>query len=108
MEGDMQTKVSLMVRYRADLIEDFNAMFPDKDNLHQDLDELMKRLVPLYDDDTLPESTRTLAAIFDTIAFDKATGPTDESPEEASARKAKLKRAGDVRDTLARIGGRKG
>lgn len=103
----MPAKVAVMVRYRPKLIDAFNATFPDKDNLHQDLQDLLADLVPLYDDDTLPESTRTLAAIFQTIFFDDQAKP-DESPPEANARKAKLQRAEDVRAALARLGGRKG
>jgi hypothetical protein len=96
-DGDMPAKVAVMVRYRQKLIDAFNAMFPDKDSLHGDLDELMRALVPLYDDDTIPESTRTLAAIFDGIGFNQQTAPADESPAEATSRKARLGRAVDAR-----------
>lgn len=110
LEADkpMPAKVSVMVRYRPQLVQAFNAIFPDKDNLQTDMRDLMKAMVPLYDDDTLPESTRTLAAIMDTIAFDQTKPKADESPTDATARKAKLARAQEVRAALARLGGRKG
>lgn len=96
-DGAMPPKVAVMVRYRADLIPAFNATFPDQDNLQDDLNDLLQALVPLYDDDTLPESTRTLAAIFDQIAF------TNDKSDPVKA-----KRAADARDALARLGGRRG
>jgi hypothetical protein len=96
-DGTMPPKVAVMVRYRSDLISAFNATFPDQDNLQDDLNDLLQALVPLYDDDTLPESTRTLAAIFDQIAF------TNDKTDPVKA-----KRAADARDALARLGGRRG
>src|SRR5438552_1914120 len=39
-DGDMPAKVGVMVRYRKDLIDAFNATFPDKDSLHQDMLDL--------------------------------------------------------------------
>ncbi|MBI2390824.1 MAG: hypothetical protein HYV09_14635, partial [Deltaproteobacteria bacterium] len=104
----MPAKVAVMVRYRPRLIEAFNATFPDKDSLQSDLKDLMAAMVPLYDDDTLPESTRTLAALFDVISFDQTKPPPDESPVDATIRKARLARAQEVRAALARLGGRKG
>jgi hypothetical protein len=96
-DGAMPPKVAVMVRYRPDLIAAFNATIPDDGTLHADLNDLMQSLLPLYDDDTLPESTRTMAAIFDQIAF--ANDKTDV---------VKAKRATEVRDALARLGGRRG
>ena len=106
-DGAMPPRVAVMVRYRSDLVAAFNAMFPDKDSLHGDLQDLMKALVPLYDDDTIPESTRTLAAIMNAIDF-SSLGKTGESPEDAAARTAKIARAQAAQEALARIGGRKG
>lgn len=108
----MPAKVAVMVRHRAKMIAAFNAMFPDEKygengGLHQDLRDLMKALVPLYDDDTLPESTRTLAALFESIFFDAKAKP-DESPIEKNAREAKIERAKAAREALARLGARKG
>ncbi len=93
----MPPKVAVMVRYRSDLIQAFNAIFPDTGTLHSDLNDLLKAMVPLYDDDTIPESTRTLAAIFDQIAF-----------ADASSDAVKATRASNARDALARVGGRRG
>lgn len=107
-DGPMPAKVAVMVRYRAQMVQAFNAIFPDKDNLQTDMNDLMKAMIPLYDDDTLPESTRTMAAIFDVIAFDQTKAKPDESPIDATARKNKLARAEEVRAALARLGGRKG
>lgn len=104
----MPAKVAVMVRYRPRLIEAFNATFPDKDSLQSDLKDLMAAMVPLYDDDTLPESTRTLAALFDVISFDQTKPSPDESIEAATVRKTRLARAQEVRAALARLGGRKG
>lgn len=67
---DMPPRMAVMVRYRKDFIEAINAMFPDKNDLHKDMQDLLKALVPLYDDDTIPESTRTMAAMMATIAGD--------------------------------------
>jgi len=110
LEADkpMPAKVGVMVRYRPQMVQAFNSIFPDKDNLQTDMRDLMKAMVPLYDDDTLPESTRTLAAIFETIAFNQTKAKPDESPIDATARKNKLARAEEVRAALARLGGRKG
>ncbi len=107
-DGEMPKKVAVMVRYRKQLVDAFNATFPDKDNLQTDMKDLLAALTPLYDDDTMPESTRTLAAIFDEIAFNQTKPSPDESPRDANIRAAKLKRAEDVRAALARLGGRKG
>ncbi|MEO7095961.1 MAG: hypothetical protein ABI175_22055, partial [Polyangiales bacterium] len=106
-DGAMPPRVAVMVRYRTDLVAAFNAMFPDKESLHGDLQDLMKALVPLYDDDTIPESTRTLAAIMNAIDF-STLGKSGESPEDAAARTAKIARARAAQEALARIGGRKG
>jgi len=108
-EGDaMPVKLAVMVKYRPQLIDAFNATIPDKDNLQTDLKDLLAAITPLYDDDTMPESTRTLAAIFDQIAFNQTKPSPDESPRDANIRKTKLQRAGEVRAALARLGGRKG
>lgn len=104
----MPEKVAVMVKYRPRLIEAFNATFPDKDNLQTDMKDLLAALVPLYDDDTMPESTRTLAAILDAIGFAQTKPSADESPADATVRKARLKRGEEVRAALARLGGRKG
>jgi hypothetical protein len=104
----MPEKVAVMVKYRSKLIDAFNASFPDKDNLQTDLKDLLATIVPLYDDDTMPESTRTLAAILDAIGFAQTKPSADESPADATVRKARLKRAEEVRAALARLGGRKG
>lgn len=96
-DGATPPKVAVMVRYRADLIAAFNATIPDDGQLQGDLNDLLQAMVPLYDDDTLPESTRTLAAIFDQIAF---------ANDKADATKSK--RATEVREALARLGGRRG
>lgn len=104
----MPEKVAVMVKYRSKLIDAFNATFPDKDNLQLDLKDLLASLVPLYDDDTMPESTRTLAAILDGIGFAQTKPGPDESPADATVRKARLKRGEEVRAALARLGGRKG
>jgi len=106
--GPMPQKLAVMVKYRKQLIDAFNATIPDKDNLQTDLKDLLAAIVPLYDDDTMPESTRTLAAIFDQIAFNQTKPSPDESPRDANIRAAKLKRAEEMRAALARLGGRKG
>ncbi|MGZ3416512.1 MAG: hypothetical protein ACXVEE_01540 [Polyangiales bacterium] len=113
-DGAMPPKVAVMVKHRARLIEALNATFPDekygdpseKQTFHNDLSDLMRALVPLYDDDTLPESTRTLAAIFETIFFDENT--VEQVSLGEAARKAKIQRGNELRAALARIGGRKG
>lgn len=107
-DAPMPEKVAVMVKHRGRLIDAFNATFPDKDNLQTDMKDLLAALVPLYDDDTMPESTRTLAAILDAIGFLQTKPGPDESPADATVRKAKLKRAEEVRAALARLGGRKG
>lgn len=105
----MPPKVAVMVRYRPQLIKAFNATFPDVKNpdgssSHKDLQDLMVALAPLYDDDTLPESTRTLSAIFQTVFYD---GKADDGVEP-EVKKAKVQRGVELRAALARIGGRKG
>lgn len=105
----MPPKVAVMVRYRTQLIKAFNATFPDVKNpdgtsAHKDLQDLMVALAPLYDDDTLPESTRTLSAIFQTVFYD---GKADDGLEP-EVKKAKAQRAVELRAALARLGGRKG
>ncbi len=107
LDGAMPPRLAVMVRYRKDLVEALNFMFPDKDSLHADLSDLLKEIVPLYDDDTIPEATKTLAGIMDSIGFN-ALGKPNETAEEIAARVAKTKRAKDVQAALARLGGRKG
>ncbi|GAC1570616.1 MAG: hypothetical protein NVS3B20_02320 [Polyangiales bacterium] len=105
---DMPAKVAVMARRRPDLIAAFNAIFPDKDHLQEDLGDLMKAHAPHYDDDTLPQSTRTLADLFDTIAFDQNEGAPGESAEAAKIRGEKAKRGTAIREALARLSGRTG
>ncbi|MFI5300318.1 MAG: hypothetical protein ACHREM_19695, partial [Polyangiales bacterium] len=62
--------------------------------------------VTLYDDDTIPESTRTLAAIMDSLAFGAKAAPTPTPGDPSNAPRTQI--GTDVRAALARLGGRKG
>jgi hypothetical protein len=134
-EKPMPPTVAVMARYRPDLVEAFNKMFPKYDpatckvvaapagdsggvgggspevepdcpSMHADLQALLREVIPLYDDDTIPESTRTLAALMEAIAFD-GNGKDDATLSDA-ARKAKIAKAKEVQAALARLGGRRG
>jgi hypothetical protein len=106
--GKTPPKMLVLVKYRAQLITALNATIPDTNSLHDDLNDLLNVGVTLYDDDTIPEATRTLAAIMDAFAFGSAVyvAPSSSSPPTNPMAMAQI--GSDVRDALARLGGRKG